>query len=72
MVYEQFYGGIIHKLDIIEDHEDIPSNRYPIGLLTNINTIMFQFQTTKYMPHAIHGFNRRLYLIRKYRDNTVT
>ena len=55
----------------MEDHEEISSDRDPIGLLTNIKTIMFQFQTTKYMTYAIHDFKRRLYLIRQDRDTMV-
>ena len=58
-------------MEITEDYGDISPNKDPIGILTNIKTIMFQFQTSKYMPHAIHDCKRRLYLIRQDRDKTV-
>ena len=42
------------NLDSMEYYEDIPFNIHLIILGTNIKTIMFLFQTEKYMSRAIH------------------
>ena len=71
LVYVKCTDVIGADMDIMKYHEDVLSDICLIGLLTNINTIIFQLKTTKYMPNSLHYCNSGIHVCSKYWYNTV-
>lgn len=71
LIYGQCSEGIQAKIESTPGQATVADKGDPIGLLKNIKTVMFQFQTTKYMPHAILDCKRRLYTMRQGKDMSV-
>jgi hypothetical protein len=64
--YSLIYGqcsNVMHaKLESRENHLAIEVAADSIGLLENIRTIMFQFQSQRYTPLALHEAKHHFYL----------
>ena len=71
LIWGQCSEGIRAKLQGMPTHSAISQSGNPVDLLANIKTVMFQFQTTKYTPHAIYDCKRRLYIQRQDKEMTV-
>ena len=61
LIYGQCSDEIQAKVESMPNHENISNVGYPIALLNNIKTVVFQFQTTKQMALSIHECKRRFY-----------
>jgi hypothetical protein len=65
MVYSVILGqcseGVRAKIESEANHESLQDSGDPIGLLQNIQNVMLNHRTSKYMPHAIHESIRSLY-----------
>lgn len=61
LIYGQASEGIRAKIEGMQNHQAISEAGDPIDLLKEIRSVMFQFQTTKCSPHAIHDCKQRLY-----------
>jgi hypothetical protein len=71
IIYGQCSDGVRAKMEGMDNHISLSNAGDPIGLLRNVKTVMSNFQTTKYMPHAIYDCKRSLFLCRQDRDTTV-
>jgi hypothetical protein len=71
IIYGQCSDGIRAKIEAMSNHTALSDAGDPIGLLKNIKTVMTNFQTTKYMPHAVYDCKRSLFLYRQDRDVSV-
>jgi hypothetical protein len=71
IIYGQCSDGVRAKIEAMGNHIALSDAGDPIGLLKNIKTVMTNFQTTKYMPHAIYDCKRSLFLYRQDRDTSV-
>jgi len=63
IVFGQCSDAMRTKLEAIPNHASIAAARDVIGLLRNIKTATFSFQSQKYEPHALHEAKRRFYLM---------
>jgi hypothetical protein len=71
VIYGQCSDGVRAKIEAMDNHTALSDAGDPIGLLKNIKTVMTNFQTTKYMPHAVYDCKRSLFLYRQDRETTV-
>jgi Reverse transcriptase (RNA-dependent DNA polymerase)/Zinc knuckle len=62
LVYGQCTDELRAKLESRPNHAAIEAASDSIGLLKNIRTVMFQFQSQRYGPLALHEAKRRFYL----------
>jgi Zinc knuckle len=61
LILGQCSEGVRAKIESAPNHEALQNAGDPIGLLLNIQSIMFNHQTSKYLPHAIHESLKSLY-----------
>ncbi|CAB9520834.1 unknown protein [Seminavis robusta] len=71
LIFGQCSEGVRAKLESMINHKEIKEAGDPVRLLNNIQTVMLQFQTTKYKPLAIYECKRRLMLFRQTKEMTV-
>jgi hypothetical protein len=62
LIYGQCSDAMRAKLESRENHLVIKAASDSIGLLENIRTVMFQFQSQRYAPLALHEAKYRFYL----------
>jgi hypothetical protein len=62
LIYRQCSDALRAKLESRPDHIAIEGAVDSIRLLENIRTVMFQFQSQRYGPLALHEAKRRFYL----------
>jgi hypothetical protein len=72
ILYGQCSESVRARLQAMKDHDDLAEKGEPIGLLKNIQSIMTDFQSTKYIPHAIYDAKRKLYLYNQAPEQTVS
>jgi hypothetical protein len=61
LVWGQCTDIMKQKLEASDDFEDIALEQNGLELLKAIKNIVFQFQSQKYLPHALHESKRRFY-----------
>jgi hypothetical protein len=71
IIYGQCSDGVRAKIETMTNHAALSNAGDPIGLLKNIKTVMTNFQTTKYMPHAIYDCKMPLFMCRQSRGTSV-
>jgi hypothetical protein len=62
LIYRQCSDAMRAKLELRPNHVTIENACDAIGLLENIRTVMFQFQSQQYSALALHEAKRRFYL----------
>ena len=70
LVYGQCSDALWAKLEAIPNHATIAANADVIGLLKNIKSATFSFQSQKYEPHALHEAKRRFYQTSQHKSTT--
>jgi hypothetical protein len=70
LIYGQCSDAMRAKLELRPNHERIENTCDAIGLLENISTIMFQFQSQRYSALALHKAKRCLYLCTQDKNST--
>ena len=61
LIFGQCSESVRAKITAIPNHADIVLTGDPIRLLQNIKTVMFNFQTTRYLAHSIHEHKDKYY-----------
>lgn len=62
LVWGQCTDIMRQKLEALDTFETISTTSNGLDLLKAIKTIVFQFQSQKYLPHALHEAKRRFYM----------
>ena len=62
LVYGQCSEELRAKLESRPDHAEVEATSDSLRLLRNIRTVMFQFQSQRYAPLALHEAKRRFYV----------
>ena len=70
LVYGQCSDALRAKLEAIPNHTVVSTNADVIGLLKNIKSATFSFQSQKYDPHALHEAKRRFYQLNQHKNAT--
>ena len=70
LIYGQCSDAMRVKLESRPNHETIESTADSIGLLENIRTVMYQFQSERYAPLALHDAKRRFYTFAQDKHTT--
>jgi hypothetical protein len=70
LIYGQCSDAMRAKLESRENHLAIEAVADSIGLLENIRTVMFQFQSQRYAPLALHEAKCHFYLFLQDRHAT--
>jgi hypothetical protein len=70
LIYGQCSDAMRAKLESRPNHIAIEGAADSIGLLENIRTVMFQFQSQRYAPLALHEAKRCFYLFSQDRNTT--
>ena len=71
LIFVQCIKWAYSKVEVMLNHLIISVDGNPNLLLGNTETIMFNFKSSKYLPHAIHDWKRRLYIYRHDRYISV-
>lgn len=72
LVWGQCTDIMRQKLDALPDHEAVALANDGLELLKSIKVIVFQFQSQKYLPHALHEAKRRFYMCYQHKFMTTT
>jgi hypothetical protein len=72
LVWGQCTDIMRQKVESLETFEAMSSTYDGIGLLKAIKDVVFNFQSQKYLPHALHESTRRFYLCQQARHITTT
>jgi hypothetical protein len=59
------------KIELLDTFDQMSLTGDGIGLLKAIKDIVFNFQSQKYLPHALHESTRRFYLCQQARHVTT-
>jgi hypothetical protein len=70
LIYGQCSDDLCAKLESRADHANVEATSDSLGLLRNIRTVMFQFQSQRYAPLALHEAKRRFYLHTQDKNTT--
>jgi hypothetical protein len=65
LIYGQCSPGIKAKIESMPNHEQITNDGDPIGLLKNLKSVMYNFQSSKNTAQAVYEAKRRLYMHRQ-------
>ena len=71
LIWSQCSDAIRQKIEATEDFSNIAPNGNAIELLKIIKDIAYNFQSQKYMPHALHEAKKRLYNCYQARHTTT-
>jgi hypothetical protein len=72
LVWGQCTDIMRQKVESLETFESTSATYDGIGLLKAIKDVVFNFQSQKYLPHALHESTRRFYLCQQARHVTTT
>jgi hypothetical protein len=72
LVWGQCTDIMRQKVESLETFESTSAAYDGIGLLKAIKDVVFNFQSQKYLPHALHESTRRFYLCQQARHVTTT
>jgi len=71
IVKGQCTESMLAALKGLPTYEDIDEKLVGLQLLLAIKSIVYMFQSQKYLPHAIHESVRRFYLLQQSKNDTT-
>jgi hypothetical protein len=71
LIFGQCTEAMRAKLESISSHQQIVVAADGIALLKNIKTVMYNFQSQKYAPLALHESKKRFYVLTQDKHTTV-
>lgn len=72
LIFGQCTEAMRAKLESISSHQTIAAASDGIELMKNIKTVMYNFQSQKYAPLALHESKKRFYALTQDKHTTVT
>jgi hypothetical protein len=70
LVWGQCTDVVRARLEAIDTHKDMSEKADSIKLLKEIRALVYNFQSQKYGPHALHEGKRRFYLLSQDKHST--
>jgi hypothetical protein len=72
LVWGQCTDVMRQRIEALDTYETISINADGLGLLKAIKDLVYNFQSQKYLPHALHESKRRFYFCTQGRTTTIS